>query len=69
MNEKMILATLKNRKRNRLFLTFEGIYVIILLFSVLFYFPLFILELKIQFILISTFYLISWGVAKFHKRS
>jgi len=69
VNEKMILATLKNRKRNRLFLTFEGIYAIILLFSVLFYFPLFILELKIQFILISTFYLISWGVAKFHKRS
>ena len=69
MNEKTVLAILKNRKRNSFFLTLEGIYAIILLFSVLFCFPLFILELKIQFILISTFYLINWIIIKFHKHS
>lgn len=69
MNEKTVLAILKNRKRNRFFLTLEGIYAIILLFSVLFCFPLFILELKIQFILISAFYLINWIIIKFHKHS
>ena len=69
MNEKTVLAILKNRKRNSFFLTLEGIYAIILLFSVLFCFPLFILKLKIQFILISTFYLINWIIIKFHKHS
>ena len=69
MNEKTVLTILKNRKRNSFFLTLEGIYAIILLFSVLFCFPLFILELKIQFILISTFYLINWIIIKFHKHS